>query len=375
MGRIRHIVQKEFIQIVRDPRMLALVLVSPVLQLLLFGYAATTDIKEVTSVVLDQDKTYESRELLRTFEASGYFRFRYLTDDVQDIASLLDRGKVSLALHVPPGFARDLKRGRPAEVQIIVDGTDSNTASIVLNYAAGAVSRFSGQVLERRAGRLRILVPRLPQIDNRVRAWYNPDLKSVNFMVPGVISQILLIVTLMLTSLAVVREREIGTLEQLIVTPIRPYELMLGKLIPFALLGFANVVFIIFVARRWFDVPIVGSIPLLLVLSGIFLMTSLGVGLFVSTVSRTQQQAMMTSFFIMQPSILLSGFMIPIENMPPAIQWLTQLIPLRYFVTIIRGIFLKGSGPAELFEPALILLAFGIVSLALGAWRFSRHME
>lgn len=375
MGRIGHLVQKEFIQIVRDPRMLALVLVSPVLQLLLFGYAATTDIKEVTSVVVDQDKTYESRELLRAFGASGYFRFQYPTDNVQDITTLLDRGKVSLALHVPHGFARDLKRGQPAEVQIIVDGTDSNTASIVLNYAAGAVSRFSGQVLERRAGRLRILVPRLPQIDNRVRAWYNPDLKSVNFMVPGVISQILLIVTLMLTSLAVVREREIGTLEQLIVTPIRPYELMLGKLIPFALLGFADVIFIVIVARLWFDVPIAGSIPLLLALSGIFLMTSLGVGLFVSTVSRTQQQAMMTSFFIMQPSILLSGFMIPIENMPPAIQWLTQLIPLRYFVTIIRGIFLKGSGPAELLEPALILLAFGIASLALGAWRFSRHME
>lgn len=375
MQRIRQVVHKEFIQIRRDRRMLALVLVSPILQLLLFGYAATTDIREVSTIVVDQDRTRQSRNFLRAFEESGYFKVQYAASDPRDIAFLLDRGKALMALHIPHHFAGDLKRGRPARVQVVVDASDSNTAGIVMNYAEGAIGRFSGQVLKERADRLRIMAPRVPRIDNRLRAWYNPDLKSVNYMVPGVVSLILLIVTTMLTSFAVVREREIGTLEQLIVTPLRPHELMIGKLIPFAVLGFVDVIFTVVVARAWFQVTLAGSLALLLGLSAVFLMTSLGLGLFISTVSRTQQQAMMTSFFIIQPSILLSGFIIPIENMPLPIQGLTYIIPMRYFVTIIRGVFLKGSGLSDLWQPTLTLLALGLILLAMGAWRFSRRME
>jgi len=372
--RIKHIIKKEFIQIRRDPKMLRLILIAPVFQLMVFGYAVTTDIKHVPTVVVDSDQTRQSRDLIARFRNSGYFDLTYYVSRPQDMAPLIDSGKAQVGIEIPQGFSKNLARGKSASIQIVVDGTDSTTAGMVLGYTAGILKRFSEDILTERARMVRARLVRLPGIEERTRVWYNPDLKSVNYMVPGVLCMILLVVTMMLTSLAIVKEREIGTLEQLIVTPIKPGELMVGKVIPFIIIGFVDVFLILFVARAWFQVPVAGSILLLLALTGVFLMTSLGVGLFVSTVSRTQQQAMMTAFFIMMPSILLSGFMFPIENMPRVIQFMTYVIPLRYFLSIIRGIFLKGSGLAVLWPNVLALLVFGVVILTLSALRFSKKM-
>jgi ABC-2 type transport system permease protein len=372
--RIRHIVKKEFIQVRRDVRMLRIIIVAPLFQLIIFGYAATTDIKHISTAVLDQDRSRQSRDLVARLANSGYFDLDHYIARPQDMAPLLDRDEARVGIEIPRGFARDLAAGKSAQVQVIVDGTDSTTAGTVLGYISGILGRFSEDILEQRAQMVRAKLVRLPRIEERTRVWYNPSLKSVNFMVPGVVCTILLVVTMILTSLAIVKEREIGTLEQLIVTPIRPAELMIAKVIPFIIIGYVDVLLILIVARAWFRVPVAGSAVLLLTLAGAFLMTSLGLGLFISTVSRTQQQAQMTSFFIMMPSILLSGFMFPIENMPRWVQLITYLIPLRYFVTIIREIFLKGSGLAVLWPHVLALLGLGVAILSLSASRFVKKL-
>lgn len=372
--RVKHIVKKEFIQIRRDPKMLRIILVAPVFQLIVFGYAVTTDIKHVRTAVMDADRSRQSRDLLSRFANSGYFDLIYYLESPQDIEPLLARGDAQTAIWIPKGFAKDLAVGRSASLQIVLDGTDSATAGVVMGYAGGVVRRFSEDVLAERMQKVRLRVTRMPGIDERIRVWYNPDLKSVNYMVPGVLCMILLIVTMLLTSLAVVREREIGTLEQLIVTPIKTVELIIGKTIPFILIGYVDVTLILLVARWHFRVPIAGSIPLLYGLTGVFLMTTLGVGLFVSTVSRTQQQAMMTTFFIMMPSILLSGFMFPIENMPRPVQYLTYLLPLRYYLEIIRGIFLKGVGLQVLWPNVAALIVFGFLILTLSVLRFAKRI-
>lgn len=372
--RIKHIIRKEFIQVRRDRKMLRMVMVAPLFQLIIFGYAVTTDIKHVPTVVVDSDRSRESRDLAARFHNSGYFDLAYYVPRPQDMAPLIDSGKAQVGIEIPQGFSRNLALGKSAPLQVVVDGTDSTTAGVVLGYTGGIVRRFSEDVLTDRAQRTRANLLRLPGIEERTRVWFNPDLKSVNFMVPGVLCMILLVVTMMLTSLAIVKEREIGTLEQLIVTPIRARELMLGKVIPFIIIGFADILLILFVARAWFRVPIAGSLLLLFVSTAVFLMTTLGVGLFISTVSRTQQQAMMTAFFFMMPSILLSGLMFPIENMPKPVQFLTYLLPLRYFLTIIRGIFLKGSSLAVLWPHLAALLAFGVTILGLSVLRFSKKL-
>ena len=371
--RIRQIVKKEFIQARRDPRMLRLIIGAPVFQLIIFGYAATTDVKHVSVAVADADRSRQSRDLIARFTNSGYFDLNYYVPRPQDLAPLLDRGDANLAISIPRGFARDLLQGKSAQLQVIVDGTNSTTAGIALGYAAGIVRRFSEDALAERQAMKPAFI-RLATIEERTRVWYNPDLKSVNFMVPGVVCLILLVVTMILTSLAIVKEREIGTLEQLVVTPIKASELMIGKTIPFVIIGYIDVILILLVARTWFLVPIAGSALLILALSGVFLLTSLGMGLFISTVSRTQQQAQMTTFFIMLPSVLLSGFVFPIENMPRVVQFITYLLPLRYFLTIIREIFLKGSGLATLWPQVLALLGLGIAILALSARRFAKKL-
>ncbi|MCC6443027.1 MAG: ABC transporter permease [Armatimonadetes bacterium] len=371
--RIKHIVRKEFLQIRRDPKMLRPMIIAPVFQLIVFGYAVTTDIKHISTAVYDADRTRESRELTARFRNSGYFDVNYTLARPQDIAPLLDSGRAHFALQIPRGLAKNLARGRSVAVQGLVDGADSITAGMILGYASGVVQRHSEDIVLARAQRVGAAA-RLPGIEERTRVWYNPELKSVNFMVPGVLCMILLVITMLMTSLSIVKEREIGTLEQLIVTPIKSTELMIAKVIPFIVIGFLDVVLILLVARLWFKVPLHGSAFLLLTLTGAFLMSSLGLGLFISTVSRNQQQAMMTSFFIMMPSILLSGFMFPIENMPPLIQYMTYLIPLRYFLNIIRGIFLKGAGFAVLWPDILPLLLFGIAILTLSSLRFHKRM-
>jgi ABC-2 type transport system permease protein len=373
--RIRHLIRKEFIQLRRDPRMLRLVIIAPVIQLIIFGYAVTTDIKHIPTAVIDADRSRESRELVARFSNTGYFEVVTLLERPQDLVALMDSGRVQAGVHIPRGFTRSLARGESAPLQVIVDGTDSTTAGMVLGYASGVLKRYSEEVLSERLQRLSTQWIRLSIIEERTRVWFNPELRSVNYMVPGVLCTILLVVTMVLTSMAIVREREIGTLEQIIVTPVRATELVAGKTIPFVLIGFVDIVLILLVAMLWFHVPLRGSLLLLFALALVFLLTTLGLGLFISTVSHTQQQAMMTAFFIMLPSILLSGFMFPIENMPRVIQWVTYLVPLRYFLNIVRGIFLKGVGIEVLWGDALMLLVLGLTLFAMASLRFTKRLE
>ena len=372
--RILRIARKELIQLRRDPRLLRIVLVAPVVQLFMFGYAVTTDVSHIGTAIYDEDRTAASRDLVERFVRSRYFDFDHYLRHPDEIDLLLDAGKTQMVLHIPRGFAEDLDRRRAAQVQVILDGSDSMTAGIISGYVQGVLQSYSARVAAERLDRVKATVPRVPGVEGRLRVWYNPELKSVNYMVPGVICMILLVITMVLTSLAIVKEREIGTLEMLVVTPIKARELMIGKTIPFAVIGFVEVVLVLVVAVLWFRVPIAGNVLLLFALAGVFMLTSLGMGLFISTVSRTQQQAMMTAFFFMMPSIVLSGFMFPIENMPRVIQWLSYAIPLRYFLVIIRGIFLKGSGLDILWPQVAALAAFGVGIMALSALRFSKRL-
>jgi ABC-2 type transport system permease protein len=373
---------KEFIQILRDPRMKAVIFVMPVLQLIVFGYAVTTDITEIPTAVADFESSQQTRELVRGFERSGYFKVTRRVGSAAEVRDLVDRGTVKAALQFDPGFTRDLLRGRTAAVQVIVDGTDSNTASVVTDYASRIIAQYNGEASREVLAAQRVARgapgaadPRLGQIDLRSRTWYNPDLRSRNYNVPGVIAIIIMLTSLLLTSMAIVREREIGTMEQLMVTPIRPAELILGKTLPFALIGFFDVALITAVAVLWFEVPIRGSLPLLFGATALYLLSTLGIGLFISTVSQTQQQALMSTFFFYLPAILLSGFMFPIANMPVAVQYVTYANPLRHFLVIIRGIFLKGSGPSILWPQMLALLVLGVIVIAAGTLRLHKRLE
>jgi ABC-2 type transport system permease protein len=373
--RVRHMLVKEFIQIFRDPRMRAIVFITPILQLVLLGYAVTTDVRAVPTAVLDLDRSGDSRELVRRFEASGYFRVTRHVPDPRAVQDLLDRGAVKAAIQLDPGFATDLRRGR-ATVQILVDGTDSNTAGVVSDHASRILAAFGREVGgEVRPAGSGAVPPRGPGLDLRTRAWYNPDLRSQSFYVPGVIAILLMLTSLLLTSMAIVREREIGTMEQLLVTPIRPVELILGKTIPFGVIGFVDLALISVVAVFWFEVPIRGSLLVLVLATGLYLLSALGIGLLISTVSRTQQQALMTTFFFFQPAMLLSGFVFPIANMPRVIQYLTYANPLRYFLVVIRGLFLKGSGLAILWPEMLALAGLGAVLLTVSTLRFRKRLE
>lgn len=360
----------------RDRRTMAMILVAPLFQLIIFGYAVTTDLRHIATAVVDEDHTRQSRELAQRFHTAGYFDLRFYPESPEGIAPLLDSEQAQMALWIPRHFGRHLLRGESAPVQVIVDGSDSTTAGIILGYAAGVFERYSQDAVEH----LPPLQPdttavSLPAIVAQPRIWYNPDLRSVNFMVPGVLCSLLLVVTMLLTSLAIVREREIGTLEQLIVTPLKPAELIIGKSAPFLLVAVVDVCLILALAHFWFQVPLRGSLLLLLGLTVLFVAANLGIGLFISTVSRTQQQAMMTAFFIMLPSILLSGFIFPIANMPQIIQYLTYLIPLRYYLVIVRGIFLKGSEIAVLWPQAAVLAVLAAAILALSALRFNKRLS
>ena len=371
--RIYRMLVKEFIQVLRDSRMKALIFVMPVIQLIMFGYAVTTDVDHIRTALCDLDKSPQSRALIERFTASGYFSVVESTDRPGRLGELLDRGQASLGIQINPGFADDLRAGRQAVIQTIVDGTDSNTGTVAMDYSLRIAQEFS-----RKAG-TPVVVAEAAQlqaapIDLRTRAWFNPDLKSRYFNVPGVIAVILLLTSLLLTSMAVVREREIGTMEQLMVTPIRPLELILGKTLPFALICLADVLAVTAVGVLWFHIPIYGSLWLLLSGAVLYLMSTIGVGLFISTISHTQQQALMSSFFFYLPAVLLSGFMFPISNMPLPAQWLTYLNPLRYFLVIIRGIFLKGSGWTALWPQFVALAILGVVLLSISSMRFQKRM-
>jgi ABC-2 type transport system permease protein len=372
--RLRNMLIKEFLQVLRDPKMRGIIFVMPLIQVMVFGYAVTTDVRDVPTAVLDFDQSVASRELLSRFSASGYFRFIAQTRDVSMANHLLDEGSVGAILRIDQDFGEDLRAGRTAKLQVIADGTDSNTAGIVLDYTGRIAGKFSEKVLLTRFSRLRGERPLPGTVELATRAWFNENLESRNFYVPGVIAIIVMLITLMLTSMAIVREKEIGTIEQLLVSPITPTEFILGKTLPFALIGYADVLLVAALGVFWFEVPIRGSLLLLLVATTFYLMTTLGIGLFISTVSRTQQQAMMSVFFFYFPAVLLSGFMFPIANMPPLVQYLTYANPLRYFLVILRGIFLKGAGPATLWPQMAALLVMGLVTLFFTTRRFRKTM-
>jgi ABC-2 type transport system permease protein len=368
-GRTVKMVRKEFIQVLRDKRLRFFIVVPPVVQLLVFGYVVTMDVNVVPTVLLDQDTSAASRELAHRFASSGYFIFTASARTEGDVRDVLDRGSATCAIHVARGFERDLKSGRSAAVQVVLDGTDSNTASVVMGYVGQIIERYSRDLPGARA-----VAERVP-VDLRVRAWYNPDLRSKNYNVPGVMATVITLICLMLTSMSVVREREMGTMEQLMVSPLRPVELMLGKTIPFAAISFIDMVLVTVVGVFWFRVPISGSLLVLLLGTSLYLLSVLGIGLFISTFARTQQQALMSTILFYMPNILLSGFVFPIKNMPELFQFLTYVIPLRYFLVIIRGVFLKGTGMAILWQQMVALAVIGLVVITLSSLRFRKRLE
>lgn len=374
LERIRAMLIKEFLQTLRDPRMLRVLLLVPVVQTLIFGYAVTTDIRRIPTGIYDLDNSVPSRELVSRFLDSGYFVSIPGFRRDADVQRGLDQGEAKAVLQIDPGFGADLQAGRTVTVQLLVDGSDSNTAGIILSYAGEIAGQFNSDVLRQRQMRLQGQIVRPASVDLQSRAWFNTNLESRNFFVPGVIALLLMLITLMLASMAIVREKEIGTIEQILVTPITQWEFILGKTVPFAVIAFLNVILILLVAVFWFEIPVRGSVPLLFVASGLYLGSTLGAGLFISTVSRTQQQAMMTTFLIFFPCVLLSGFMFPIENMPEVVQWITYLNPLRYFLVIVRGIFLKGIGLQILWPQMFALGVLGAILLWLASLRFSKTM-
>ncbi len=382
--RIREIIRKEFRQTLREPRMRVVLFVPPMVQLIIFGYAVNLDVDNARIAWMDMDRTPVSRDLRAAFEGSRHFEIVASPPNQREAQLLLDEGDVQAVLAVLPDFSRDIQRGDASSVQVLVDGTNSNTASIVAAYSGQVVGAFSSRMLgqqqrEKLVGRTMAaggpVGLGVPSIDVRSRVWFNPDLRSRNYFVPGVVVNIITLVTLMLTAMAIVREKEIGTMEQLMVTPIRPFELMLGKTLPFALAGLFDVILITVAALVVFGIPFRGNVLLLLFCACLFLLTTVGVGLFVSTISQTQQQAVMASFFFFTPAFMLSGFAFPIRNMPVLVQWLSYADPLRYFIQIVRGIFLKGTGAETLWPQMLALLVYGSLIMTLSALRFHKRLD
>ena len=373
LSRIVHIVWKELIQIRRDRRMFALTMMMPIMELLIFGYVVATDVDNISLAVCDYSHSSESRAYVEQLEQSRYFRVRATCSGVNDIDRLLDHGTVRLALAIPPDFAEQLKRGR-AQVMAAVDGTNSNTAMIAVSYLEQATLGQAVDVAVPGGGGA-ALVSQPPVVSAEPRVWFNPELRSVKFMVPGIVCVLLMESLVILTAIAIVKEKERGTIEQILVSPIRRYEFILGKAIPFIGLGYINVTVVILFGTYWFDVAIAGSVTLLFALTGLFILTCLGMGLVVSAISNTQQQASMAGQFIILPNMFFSGFMFPISSMPPVVQQLTHLIPLRYYIAIVRGIFLKGVGWTELRDEATILLVYGIVILGLATAFFRKQVR
>ncbi len=365
--RVREMVRKELRQLFRDPRMKRMMIGPPLIQLLVFGYAVNTDIRDTRTAVLDRDRTVASRQLVDALTSSGYFKVVGHYERPDEVVNALDHGTASLSIEIPRGFAAALTTARGTTVQVLVDGTSANSANIAQGYAALIVQRL-GLDLARRAGAA--VGP--AGVDLRARAWFNPDLKSRAYNVPAVAGMIILMMGLSLTSMSVVREREIGTLEQLMVSPLRPAELILGKTVPVVLITMADLALISVVAVLWFDVPMRGSVVLLFTGSLCFVFAALGLGLIISTMANTQQEAFMSMFFFFLPIIILGGFMFPVANMPEFFQWLSLLNPLRYYLELVRGIFLKGAGLAALWPQLLALAVLGPGLLAFAVTRFHK---
>ena len=373
-SRLVSIIRKEFIQIFRDPRTLGLILVMPIVQLFLLGYAATTDVKNVPIAVLDQSRTPDSRALLDAFRAADYFTIDYVVQSEEEIQILIERGDVRAALVIPPDYDRRLLEG-DAQVSMILDGSDATVGSTALSTANLIGQSYSIKVLTEQASRQGRTATVKPPLEVRTRVWYNPDLVSAYFMIPGMIGMILYFITALLTASAIVRERERGTIEQLIVTPIRSWELIVGKIVPYVLLGFFDTIEVLLIGHYWFKVPIRGDLGLIFATSGLLLLSSLGIGLFASTIANTQQEAFLTVMFTMLPGIFLSGFFFPLEAMPPFLQVISSIIPLRYFLVISRTLLLKGVGAAAIQNEILALILFGVVIMGAASARFRKRLD
>ena len=374
LERLKHMLIKELLQALRNPMTKGILFVMPMVQLVVFGYAASTDVRDIPTAVCDLDNSPTSRDLVYRFERSGYFRIVERVAGERRVGELLDRGEARAVLRLDAGFGADVLAGRGAQLQMLIDGTDSMTAAVVMAYGQGLLGQFAeeraGLWAARHAG-----AARAPGgVELVSRAWFNENLESRPFYVPGVFALLIGLMTLLLTSMAVVREKELGTIEQIMVSPIRPVEFILGKTLPFALISFADVLLVLAVGVLWFEIPVRGSVALLFLCMALYVMAMLGVGLLISTVSRTQQQAMVTGFFFFMPAMLLSGFVFPIANMPEIIQVLTYVDPMRYLITIVRGIFLKGVGAGILWPQMLALAVLGVGTLWLGAARFRKTL-
>jgi ABC-2 type transport system permease protein len=376
MKTILHIIIKELLQLKRDPKMFVIILISPVIQLTFLGYAVNMDVEKVATVIYNQDNSSESREFLNSLSGNRYFEFVDYVDNYTDLQNQIDNGTASLALVIPNNFENNLQLNRPISIQAIFDGSDGNKASITAGYLQKIVGEYSIKIIKNRIQKSGKNIIPIGQVTPEIRAWYNPELSTRVYMIPGIVGLLLSIITLILTSLAIVKEREIGTLEQIIVTPIKPIQLILGKLIPFAILGFVAVIIVLLAMTFIFGITPRGSVLFLFLSTFLYILSTLGLGLFVSTVSKTQQQAMMLAIFVvLMPMIFLSGFSFPIENMPKIIQAITYIIPLRYFMTIIRGIILKGVGFYEVWFELLMLFLIGVTVLTLSSLRFKKRMD
>jgi ABC-2 type transport system permease protein len=371
--RLRHLIWKEFIQVLRDKKLRLFIFLPPIIQLIAYGYAINFDIKHVPTAIYDQSRSAESRHLISRFTSSDYFAIKDFIHTEAELRRLIDENLVTMVLRIPYDFARQIKSDQSASVQVVVDATDSNAALIVGRYASTVIADFSLTILQERLARLGAVQVKSP-VTIEQRAWYNINLSSRYSFVPGVIAMVVMLVSLMLTALAVVREKEIGTIEQILVSPIRPVEFMLGKTIPFIVISLLDMVVIILVGVFWFEVPLRGSLLVLFLGAITFLFNSVGLGLFISTVASTQQQAMMAGTFFFTPAILLSGLIFPIPNMPPFFQYLTYLDPLRYFVVVVQGIFLRGDGLAVLWPQMAGMAVLGLTLLTLSVLRFQKRL-
>ncbi|MGO9771859.1 MAG: ABC transporter permease [Roseiarcus sp.] len=374
-GRILSLLIKEFLELRRDTWARFRLVVPPIIQVIVFGYAATFEVYAVSTATLDLDHSQESRELISRFTYSGRFHIVDMAQSQAEIDATIENSRATVAIVVHPGFAELLRKGQSAPLQVIVDGTNSNTALIALGYVGDVTAKFSQDYATDLAQRLHGAQARAVQVTLEQRPWYNPDLNSRWFFVPGVIATLTLVMVVNLTSFAVVREREVGTLEQIMVTPIRPLEFILGKTIPFFLVGFALVGLITTVGTLWFRIPFVGNPLVLLLGTSLYLLSVLGIGLLISTLCSTQQQAFATNFFVVNPMFTLSGFSFPIASMPDALQWLTYLDPVRYYLVIIRGVFLKGVGLAVLWPQMFALAVLGAALLTASIWRFRKSLD
>lgn len=376
LARLKQMLIKEFIQVFRDKRTRFVLFGPPIIQMLVFGYAATFEVYHVPTSILDLDHSQESRELVSRFSSSPYFDVQYQLTGHRQVGDLIDQGKATIGLEINAGFAQSLRKGQPVPVQVIVDATNSNTALIASGYVTQITSAFAQDYQRDRIYRISPhMVERIPSVELEQRPWYNPDLRSRWFFVPGIIGSLTLVLVVTLTAFAVVREREIGTLEQIMVTPIRPAEFILGKTLPFFLIGLFDVSLIGTVGTLWFQVPFRGQISVLFAGAILFLLCMLGVGLLISTVSSTQQQAMVTAFFFIMPAVTFSGFGFPISTMPQWLQYLTYLSPLRYFLVVLRGTYLKGVGMDILWPQMLAMAALGIGLLSIAVLRFHKALD